>query len=70
MRTSISKHVQNYHAGLRASGLRPVRIWVPDTRSPGFAEECRCQSRLLRSDPEEPETSAWPSTVADIDGWE
>jgi hypothetical protein len=21
-------------------------IWVPDTRSPGFAEECRRQTRL------------------------
>lgn len=31
---------------LRAAGLRPVQIWVPDTRRPGFAEECRHQSRL------------------------
>jgi hypothetical protein len=29
---------------LRAAGLRPVQIWVPDTRRPGFAEECRRQS--------------------------
>jgi hypothetical protein len=25
-------------------GLRPVQIWLPDTRRPGFAEECRRQS--------------------------
>lgn len=31
---------------LRAAGLRPVQIWVPDTLRPGFAEECRRQSRL------------------------
>jgi hypothetical protein len=30
-----------------AAGLRPVRIWVPDTRSPGFAEECRRQSMIV-----------------------
>lgn len=31
---------------LRAAGLRPVQIWVPDTSLPGFAEECRRQSLL------------------------
>jgi len=29
---------------LRAAGLRPVQIWVPDARRPGFAEQCRRQS--------------------------
>lgn len=29
------------------AGLRPVQIWVPDTRRPDFAEECRRQSRLV-----------------------
>jgi hypothetical protein len=24
-----------------------VQIWVPDTRRPGFTEECRRQSRLV-----------------------
>jgi len=31
----------------RASGLRPVQIWVPDTRRTGFAEECRRQSLVV-----------------------
>ncbi|MDQ2802510.1 MAG: antitoxin MazE family protein [Pseudomonadota bacterium] len=31
-----------------AAGLRPVQIWVPDTRAAGFAEECARQSRLVR----------------------
>ena len=51
MRTSISGRVQKHRAGLRACGLRPIQIWVPDTRRPGFADECRRQSRLLRNDP-------------------
>ena len=37
----------SYRQRMRASGLRPVQIWVPDTRSPGFAEEARRQSRLV-----------------------
>lgn len=37
---------------MRAAGLRPARIWVPDTRSLGFAEECRRQSQAVAaSDP-------------------
>ncbi|MFO1210837.1 MAG: antitoxin MazE family protein [Amaricoccus sp.] len=32
---------------LRAAGLRPIEIWVPDPTSPGFAEECGRQSRLV-----------------------
>ena len=51
-------------------GFVPCRFWVPDTRRPGFAEECRRQSRLLRSDRHEAETLAWLEAVADTEGWE
>ncbi|MBW8319803.1 MAG: antitoxin MazE family protein [Arenimonas sp.] len=46
MATPVSKRVEKRREALRAAGLRPVQIWVPDTRRPGFAEECRRQSRL------------------------
>ncbi len=29
---------------LRAQGLRPVPIWVPDTRAEGFARACARQT--------------------------
>ena len=32
---------------MRAAGLRPVQIWVPDTRIPDFAETCRRQARAV-----------------------
>ncbi len=70
MRTSISGRVQKHRAGLRACGLRPIQIWVPDTRCPGFAEECRRQSRLLRDDPDEEDTLTGLSAAADTDEWE
>lgn len=70
MRTSISDRVQKHRAGLRACGLRPIQIWVPDTRRPGFVEECRRQSRLISNDPQEQETLAWLTTAADTEGWE
>jgi Antitoxin MazE-like len=69
MAEDIGERVQRHRASLRAAGLRPVQIWVPDTRRPGFAEECRRQSRLLRGDRHEAETLAWLEAVADTEGW-
>lgn len=69
MRSAVSDRVQKYRAGLRAAGLRPLQIWVPDTRRPGFAEECRRQSRLLQNDPHEPDTLDWLTAAADRTDW-
>lgn len=47
MPTPIRERVQKRRAALRAAGLRPIQIWVPDTRKAGFADECRRQSRIV-----------------------
>lgn len=70
MKASISARVQKHRAALREAGLRPVQIWMPDTRRAGFAEECRRQSRLLQGDAHERETSDWLEAVADREGWQ
>ena len=44
---STAKRMANYRQRMRAAGLRPVQIWVPDTRSPRFAEKCRRQARAV-----------------------
>lgn len=67
---SISQRVERHRERLRAQGLRPVQIWVPDSRGEGFAEECRRQSKMLQDDPLEQETSDWLEHVADSDGWQ
>lgn len=46
MATPVNKRVQRHRESLRARGLRPLQIWVPDTGRAGFAEECRRQGRL------------------------
>ena len=55
---------------LKAAGLRPVQIWVPDTRAPGFAQECARQSRMIQAaeGQDASEDDAW-SGVADTGGW-
>lgn len=44
MDTSTRERVRKYRRRLREQGLRPIQIWVPDVRSPRFAEEARRQS--------------------------
>jgi len=34
-----TRAVQQHRSRLRAKGLRPVQLWLPDTRSPGFAAQ-------------------------------
>lgn len=64
-----SLRVRRHRAALRRAGLRPVQLWLPDTRRAGFAAECARQSRLLRNDVAEAELQRWLESVADTDGW-
>ncbi len=68
-KTSIEK-VRDHRARLRAQGLRPVQIWVPDTRGPGFAAEARRQSLLISGDAPEAETLDWIDKAANRRGWQ
>ncbi|MYJ72845.1 MAG: DUF3018 family protein [Rhodospirillaceae bacterium] len=43
---SAARRVRKHRDARRASGLRLVQLWVPDSRAPGFAEECRRQTAL------------------------
>jgi hypothetical protein len=40
----VRRRVSEHRRRLRAQGLRPVQIWVPDVRSPEFEREARRQS--------------------------
>ena len=43
----VNTRVKKHRAALRAAGLRPIQIWVPDTRQPGFAQEARRQCAIV-----------------------
>jgi len=52
----ISERVSKRRDALRSAGLRPVQIWVPDTRREGFATECARQAMIVaQSDQSDPE---------------
>ena len=43
-RRAIRDKVRTYRQRLRARGLRPIQIWVPDTRTAAFRAEAHRQS--------------------------
>jgi hypothetical protein len=51
--------VRAHRKRLRAQGLRPIQIWLPDTRSPRFAAEASRQSRLVAASPHAAEDQAF-----------
>lgn len=42
----VGNRVADHRARLRDQGLRPLQVWVPDTRTPEFAEDAHRQSAL------------------------
>lgn len=65
MSTSSRGRVREYRARLRAQGLRPVQIWVPDVTSPGFAAEAHRQSRAAAAAPTADDDQAFVDAVTE-----
>lgn len=57
--------VRAHRARLREQGLRPVQIWVPDTRSAAFAAEARRQSALVAASAQAAEDQAFVEAIAE-----
>ena len=60
---SSREKVRAHRDRLRAQGMRPVTIWVPDMRSPKFAAEARRQSLLANNSPHAAEDQAWAESM-------
>jgi hypothetical protein len=62
--------VQQYRDRMRRAGFRLVQLWVPDTSSDGFAEECRRQSRVAaKKRSVERAAMEWIAANQDTEGW-
>lgn len=57
--------VAAYRARLRGQGLRPVQVWVPDTRSPAFAAEAHRQSLAVARSAQVADDQAFVDAVAE-----
>jgi hypothetical protein len=59
------RRVREHRARVREQGLRPVQIWVPDVRSPGFAEEAHRQSRAVAASATAEDDQAFIDSIAE-----
>ncbi|CAK7047139.1 antitoxin MazE family protein [Kerstersia gyiorum] len=68
---TANERVKKHRDMLRMAGLRPVQIWVPDTRRPDFEAECRRQSRLVaKADKADTAMQQFmEESLANVDGW-
>lgn len=62
-KTSREK-VRAFRARLRGQGLRPIQIWVPDVRAPGFRAEAHRQSLAVAVSPQETDDQAFIDSVS------
>ncbi len=64
---SSREKVRAHRERLRRQGLRPIQIWVPDVRSPGFKAEARRQSLAVAASPRAREDQDFIDAVSDLD---
>jgi hypothetical protein len=65
--SNVARRVQKHRQSLRAAGLRPIQIWVPDVRSKSFAVQARRQSLAVARSAQEKDDLAFIESVADWD---
>ncbi len=70
MGLSSAQKMRQYRDRLKASGLRPIQLWVPDIRSQKIIEEARNQSIRVSSDSQELHIMDFVESVMDHEGWE
>ena len=60
------RKVSEFRRRQREKGLRLVQLWIPDTRTPEFAEEARRQSRAAAISAHEAEDQAVIDAVSEL----
>lgn len=63
--TGSRRRVRAHRERLRAQGLRPVQIWVPDVTAEGFAAEAHRQSRAVAASEAAGDDQAFVDSASD-----
>jgi hypothetical protein len=64
---SSREKVRTYRQRMRARGLRPIQIWVPDTRTPAFREAAHSQSLAVAQSRFEQEDQAFIDAISELE---
>ena len=62
-RSSSAKKVRTHRAKLRAQGLRPIQIWVPDVNDPKIREQIKREARLIARSAQEKDDLAFVDSI-------
>ncbi len=63
----VRQRVADHRERLRREGLRPLQIWVPDVRAPGFSEEAHRQSALAAASAYEEDDQTFVDAISTSD---
>ena len=63
----IAARVGRHRKRMREQGLRPVQMWVADTRRPEFAAEAQRQSVAVARSAHEAEDQTFIDAISDLD---
>jgi Protein of unknown function (DUF3018) len=67
---STREKVKAHRERLRAQGLRPIQIWVPDVRSPEFVAEAHRQSLLVARSAHAKEDQEFVDSISEMADWD
>lgn len=63
-----AKRVQKHREKMKAAGLKPVTIWVPDVNAPGFKEQIAREIELINNSADEKAILEELCHI-EVDGW-
>jgi Protein of unknown function (DUF3018) len=64
-----AKRVQKHRDKMKAAGLKPVTIWVPDVNAPGFKERIAREVEIINADAESQRVMEEMLALADFSDW-
>ena len=64
-----AKRVQKHRDKMKAAGLKPVTIWVPDANAPGFKEQVARAIENINADAESQRVMEEMLALSDFSDW-
>lgn len=68
-RSPGAERVRKHRAKMKAMGLKPVTLWLPDTRSPEYQEKIRRACEAINADKESMRVMEEMLELADFSDW-
>lgn len=68
--TDGAKRVRKHREKMKAAGLKPVTIWVPDVNAPGYREDIRRQCELINASVDSAIVLEGMLAIADFSDWQ